>query len=93
MKRQYIYIIGMVLMSSLEAKAQVQPNDTTVTRTVVVEQEYTPDILDAQKINVLPKVEPLQSSQKQVEYATILGAASNLPTSTMPILQEKISKV
>ncbi|MBR2161892.1 MAG: TonB-dependent receptor [Bacteroidaceae bacterium] len=89
MKRQYIYIIGMVLMGSLEAKAQVQPNDTTVTRTVVVEQEYTPDILDAQKINVLPKVEPLQSSQKQVEYATILGAASNLPTSTMPILAGK----
>ena len=89
MKRQYIYIIGMMLTCSLGATAQVQPNDTTVTRTVVVEQEYTPDILDAQKINVLPKVEPLQSSQKQVEYATLLGAASNLPTSVMPILAGK----
>ena len=66
MRKSYIYIIGVMLVLPWGASAQVQPNDTTLTRTVVVENEYTPNILDAQKINVLPKVEPLQSSQKQV---------------------------
>ena len=42
-----------------------QPKDTTMNRTVVVEQEYNPDILDASKVNVLPKVEePTVSKRK-----------------------------
>ena len=86
MRKSYIYIIGVMLVLPWGASAQVQPNDTTLTRTVVVENEYTPNILDAQKINVLPKVEPLQSSQKQVEYATALSAYNNLPSSIMPVL-------
>ena len=42
--------------------AQQQAKDSTVTRTVVLEQEYNPDILDASKLNVLPKVEPPTAS-------------------------------
>ena len=33
-------------------------------RTVVVEQEYNPDIMDASKVNVLPKVEEPTVSRK-----------------------------
>ena len=45
-----------------------------MTRTVVVEQEYNPDIMDASKVNVLPKVEEPTVSKKEVEeYYDILS--------------------
>jgi len=89
MRKTNIYIIGILLALPMCATAQEQKNDTTLTRTVVVENVYTPDILDAQKINVMPQVEPLQSSQKQVEYATSLAPWGNLPSSVMPIITGK----
>ena len=46
----------MLVSLSLGAQAQTQPQDTTMNRTVVVEQEYNPDIMDASKVNVLPRV-------------------------------------
>lgn len=45
----------MLVSLSLGAQAQTQPQDTTMNRTVVVEQEYNPDIMDASKVNVLPR--------------------------------------
>lgn len=55
-KIQYIFS-GIALMTlPLGIHAQQQAKDSTVNRTVIVEQEYNPDILDASKINVLPKV-------------------------------------
>ena len=58
MKRNHYIFLGMALVA-LPSLAQVQPQskDTTMNRTVVVEQEYNPIILDASKVNVLPKVE------------------------------------
>ena len=58
-KIQYILAGTMLVSLSLGAQAQTQPQDTTMNRTVVVEQEYNPDIMDASKVNVLPKVESL----------------------------------
>lgn len=56
-KLRYI-LAGMALTTaSSAAVAQTQAKDTTVNRTVIVEQEYNPDIMDASKINVLPQVE------------------------------------
>ena len=57
-KIQYILAGTMLVSLSLGAQAQTQPQDTTMNRTVVVEQEYNPDIMDASKVNVLPRVEP-----------------------------------
>ena len=60
MKRT-LYIAGgftLAFLMPFNLQAQnTQPKDTTMNRTVVVEQEYNPDILDASKVNVLPKVE------------------------------------
>lgn len=58
MKRNQYIFLGMVFIAipSL-VQAQTQPKDTTLNRTVVVEQEYNPIIMDAAKVNVLPKVE------------------------------------
>ena len=55
--------------SCLQAQT-TQPKEFLLTRTVVVEQEYNPDIMDASKVNVLPKVEEPTVSKKEVEYAT-----------------------
>lgn len=79
------YIIGGIalLVFPLGVHAQKQVKDSTVNRTVIVEQEYNPDILDASKINVLPKVEPPTVSKRTVEYDATLVPAGNIPTTTM----------
>lgn len=76
-----------VLLSALwawqPAAAQVQQPDTTLQRTVVVEQEYAPDIERATKINVLPQVEAPAAVKREVEYATALKPATEIPTATL----------
>ncbi|WP_418698376.1 TonB-dependent receptor [Bacteroides sp.] len=82
-KIQYI-LTGMALAAfPLGAQAQTQVKDSTVNRTVVVEQEYNPDIMDASKVNVLPKVEPPTVSKKEVEYDATLTPAGVIPATTM----------
>lgn len=86
MKRSLYIIGGLVLATSMPFCLQAQttqPKDTTMNRTVVVEQEYNPDIMDASKVNVLPKVEEPTVSKKAVEYATTFYPATTLPTGLM----------
>ena len=73
----------MLVSLSLGAQAQTQPQDTTMNRTVVVEQEYNPDIMDASKVNVLPRVEPPTVSKKAVEYDATLMPATHIPAGIM----------
>lgn len=85
MKRS-LYIAGgftLAFLIPLSLQAQTQPKDTTMNRTVVVEQEYNPDIIDASKVNVLPKVEEPTVSKKEVEYATTFFPATSLPFDLM----------
>lgn len=67
----------------MQAQAQEQAKDTTVNRTVVVEQEYAPDINDASKINVVPQVTPPTVSKKAVEYDARMVPAAQIPATTM----------
>lgn len=63
--------------------------DSTLNRTVVVENEYNPHILDASKINVLPKVEEPAVVKKGIEYATALRPVSAWTYESMaPITRE-----
>ena len=87
MKQHNIFIVGsltlaMLLPTGLQAQTTAK-KDTTMNRTVVVEQEYNPDILDASKVNVLPKVEAPTVSKKEVEYATTLFPATSIPAGLM----------
>lgn len=79
------YILGGMALIALPLgiQAQTQPKDTTMNRTVIVEQEYNPDILDASKVNVLPKVELPAVSKKEVEYDATLAPAGVIPTTPM----------
>lgn len=54
------------------ANAQTAKKDTTLNRTVIVEQEYNPDIMDASKINILPKVKEPTVEKKDIEYSTTM---------------------
>lgn len=83
--KKITYILGglALIVLPLEARAQKQANDSTVNRTVVVEQEYNPDIPDASKINVMPQVEPPTVSKKAVEYDATLTPANQIPATVM----------
>lgn len=81
-KIQYIVAVAIIAFP-LGIQAQKQAKDSTVNRTVIVEQEYNPDIMDASKVNVLPKVEPPTVNKKEVEYDATLVPAGNIPATIM----------
>ena len=78
MKFNYIILLAGMLAAT-EIQAQTNPADTTLNRTVVVEQEYNPDIMDARKINVVPQVVAPTVKPREVEYD-----ASDLPARSIP---------
>ena len=79
------YLLGGMCLAALPValQAQEQKKDTTLVRTVVVEQEYNPDIMDAAKVNVLPRVEPPAVSKKAVAYDEKLMPATRIPAGLM----------
>ena len=85
MKKNKIYIAATLLLAGwTNGQAQVQVQDTTLNRTVVVEQEYAPDIMSASKINVLPQVEAPTATKHTVEYDASLRPATYIPATAMP---------
>lgn len=81
---KYTLLFMASLAFALQAHAQSKlPNDTTLNRTVVVEQEYTPDIMDANKVNVLPRVTPPAATHPEVRYDEKMRPAGSIPVSTM----------
>lgn len=73
----------LVALPGLSLQAQSHAKDTTMNRTVVVEQQYNPDIMDAQKVNVLPEVKELTSTPNEVEYDRNIAPAAVLPGTAM----------
>lgn len=63
--------------------AQSHAKDTTLNRTVIVEQQYNPDIMDAQKVNVLPEMREFTTTPNEVEYDQNALPASVLPGTAM----------
>ncbi len=51
MKKNILLFLSLISVS-LTSYSQ---KDTTMNRTVIVENNYNPEIMDASKINVLPK--------------------------------------
>jgi len=77
---------AMMLLAALPAvslQAQTHAKDTTMNRTVVVEQQYNPDIMDAQKVNVLPTVREFTTTPGEVEYDRNVAPATVLPGTAM----------
>ena len=83
MKTKTQYLLAAFLLLSAAVAAQTQNPDTTLNRTVVVEQEYAPHLRDAAKVNVLPRVDEPQVTPRQVEYDIALSPAAQIPADTM----------
>ena len=60
------YIFGALALITIPnwVQAQTQAKDTTLSRTVVVEQEYNPDIIDASKVKRTAQGNAANSQQK-----------------------------
>ena len=67
-----LILTGTGLICATAAMAQTQPKDSTLNRTVVVENQYNPEVMDAFKVNVLPKVEEPAVAKQHIDYATSL---------------------
>ena len=65
--KKIAFIAGMGLLSVSALQAQ---QDSTLNRTVIVENQYNPTVMDASKINVLPKVEEPAVPKANIAYAT-----------------------
>lgn len=76
-------IAGMGLLSLSAAYAQ---QDSTLNRTVVVENQYNPTVMDASKINVLPKVEEPVVPKRNIDYATSLRPVGAWKNESMPAI-------
>ena len=86
MKKKLI-IAGLGMLPCLAASAQQQ--DTTLVRTVVVENEYNPTVMDASKINVLPKVEEPTVPKTHIDYSATVRPVSAWNYQAMnPIVKE-----
>jgi hypothetical protein len=89
MKIHY-YITAAALATLTVANAQAQNSakqDTTMNKVMVIENEYIPQISEAQKINVVPEVKAPEVKAQKVEYAVTSSPSSNIPAGTMnPII-------
>lgn len=68
MTRKAIILCAGVL-SAATLVAQEQAKDSTLNRTVVVENQYNPEVMDAFKVNILPKVEEPAVAKQEINYA------------------------
>lgn len=64
--------IVIILVTIIAFQAMYAQQDSTLNRTVVVENEYNPTVMRASKVNVLPRVEPPMAVKSQIEYNTQL---------------------
>ena len=84
--RKIAIVASMCLFSWITAFAQ---QDTTMNRTVIVENEYNPTVMDASKINVMPKIEEPKAAKKNIDYATSLRPVSSWSYQAMsPVVRE-----
>ena len=84
--RKIAIVASMCLCSWITTFAQ---QDTTMNRTVIVENEYNPTVMDASKINVMPKIEEPKAAKKNIDYATSLRPVSSWNYQAMsPVVRE-----
>lgn len=90
MNKKFQLITCGSLLFNLAAVAQ-QPavKDSTMNRTVVVEQNYLPEVAEATKINVLPSVEQPAVQKSSVEYAYSAAPASSVPAGKMAVINQE----
>ena len=84
MKTKTILLASAAALPLVPAVAQQADKDSTLNRTVVVENQYHPEVMDAFKVNVLPKVEEPQVAKTHIDYATSLRPLGVWQGAAMP---------
>lgn len=87
-----ILLAGTGLLFVGTAMAQVQQKDSTLNRTVVVENQYNPEVMDAFKVNVLPKVEEPAVAKKHIDYATSQSPMTRFGFEPMGVMTREIKQ-
>lgn len=62
-------MLGTALLTVIPVAAQQHDKDSTLNRTVVVENQYNPEVMDAFKVNVLPQIEEPVVTKRHISYA------------------------
>ena len=87
-----ILLAGTGLLFVGTAMAQVQQKDSTLNRTVVVENQYNPEVMDAFKVNVLPKVEEPAVAKKHIDYATSMYPMTSFGFEPMGVMTREVKQ-
>ncbi len=80
-----VLLLAMTICPAEYLAAQ-HANDSTLNRTVVVENQYNPEVMDAFKVNVLPKVEEPTVEKKDIEYASTSQPLTAWPFVPMDVI-------
>ncbi|WP_300225448.1 TonB-dependent receptor [uncultured Bacteroides sp.] len=89
-RKQILICAGLVTLTNVAAQQQ-QKNDSTVNRTVVVENQYNPEVMDAFKVNVLPKIEEPAVAKTQIDYASTIHPLGSFPVTHMDAMERELS--
>lgn len=73
---------GVTAATNIPAQEKAE-NDSTLNRTVVVENQYNPEVTDAFKINVLPDIEEPAVAKHEIDYATSIHPLTAWETQPM----------
>lgn len=93
MKKLYILLTGLLVGMGVLQAQEPEKNEAVLDRTVVVENLYNPDIMNANKISLLPTLEEPQINKKQIEYATSTKPAGQFtfaPMSSFGVTPQQI---
>ena len=90
-RNQILICAGLVTLNSVAAQQQ-QKNDSTVNRTVVVENQYNPEVMDAFKVNVLPKIEEPAVAKTQINYASSVHQLNKFPVYHMDVMNREVTE-
>ena len=65
-----LFVCGGLMAAHVVAAQNRATNDSVLNRTVVVENQYNPEVMDAFKINALPDVEEPAVAKQEIDYVT-----------------------
>lgn len=90
-RKQILICAGLVTLTNVAAQQQ-HKNDSTVNRTVVVENQYNPEVMDAFKVNVLPKIEEPVVAKTQIDYASSVHQMNKFPVYHIDVINREVTE-
>jgi hypothetical protein len=81
------YWAGLLLTAACLPATAFAQKDSTLNRTVVVENQYNPLLQEATKLNLYPAVEEPKAANRSFDYARSLRPVADWGQNEMPLLQ------